>query len=234
MKPLIGVSARFATGVREQPHLQTSVRRNYLDCVARAGGSPVILPPQAEPTTLVDVLDGWLIPGGNDLDSSLFAEPLHPMATLESPERIAFERGLFEAVHPEMPIFGICMGCQFLNVMLGGSLVQHLPDVTDVVHTGGELQTYRVAPGSLLSRILPSENPTGRSYHHQACARLGEGLVASAWHQDGTIEGLEATNGRPLFAVQWHPERTKDSEDTLELFAAFVRMCYEYAVRRRG
>lgn len=231
--PLIGVTARYGTGQGDaHPDGKVILNRNYLDCLVEAGADVVVLAPSTRAIAMAPILDGWLIPGGDDLDAALWGEPNHPAAGREHPDRVQLEFDLYRAAPEAMPVLGICYGCQFLNVARGGSLQQHLPDVTETVHTGGPLQSYAVADGKL-RQAVGTEQPSGKSYHHQAVARLGQNLAVVARHEDGTVEGIEDTGSRWLVGVQWHPERTPDDPATRSLFRTFVEQCASYRRSRR-
>jgi putative glutamine amidotransferase len=193
--------------------------------VAAAGGIPVILPPLPEVVAgALPRLDGLLLAGGADVDPArYFAEPGELTGPLR-PERDAAEVELLAgAVDAGLPVLGVCRGMQLLNVVRGGSLLQHLPDA--VGHSGHAehpgvyaLHPVKVADGTLLASILGAAELEVPSYHHQGIDRLGEQLVATAWAQDGAVEGLEDPGLPFCVAVQWHPEAGTDPA----LFRALV------------
>lgn len=212
---------------------QYSLRYNYCKQVVEAGGIPVIIPTNADVSALAGLIDGWLIPGGRDMDAKYFGEENHPTVEVQDPSRWAAESALYEAIPSDLPIFGICYGAQFLNVKHGGSLEQHVPDrVGNRLHEGGNSQTYAVEAGSKLAGIIESSTADGLSYHHQAVGRLGSGLTISARHEDGTVEAIENQTPRFLIGVQWHPERTPDNPATKKLFAAFIQAAREFRSNR--
>jgi putative glutamine amidotransferase len=191
--------------------------------VARAGGVPVVIPPTADPVEVLKFIDGWLISGGSDIDARRWGEENHPESRLQDLSRFELESALFRLADLELPVLGICYGCQLLNVVRGGALHQHLPEVLGREgHTGGVLERYDVDPKSLLSDVVEAGQIDGKSYHHQAVSRLGTGLKAVAKHADGTIEAIEATDRPWMIGVQWHPERTPEDEATRRLFEGFV------------
>ena len=228
MKPVIGITTELkAFDPPKGDQLQFFA--NYAECIDRAGGIPIVLPPTGDPAEIWLLLDGWLIPGGEDIDACHFGETNHEKARLGHPRRLLFESKLFQAMPPELPVFGICYGMQFLNVMRKGSLEQHIPDrLHHNEHAGGPLQNYRLTGISRLASILGRDSANGRSYHHQAVENLGCGLIQSATHEDGTIEALEDPEHPFFVGVQWHPERSPESETSTKLFAAFVEACREY------
>jgi putative glutamine amidotransferase len=230
--PLIGISAyceRARWGVWD---VQAMVLpRRYADRVAAAGGIPVLLPPVPGIEDALGRLDGLLLSGGGDIDPARYDASPAPETTSVREERDTAEFALLNAAEQRhLPILGICRGMQVINVARGGTLHQHLPDV--VGHDGHApvagafgAHTVRVAPGSSLAQIL-GRDEAGLSidtptHHHQGVDKLGGGLTATAWAEDGTVEAFEleaGADGSFLVAVQWHPEAGDDPS----LFRAFV------------
>ncbi len=222
-KPLIGISLATAQDVKTNtPFRKFVINRDYVERVTNAGGVPILVPPGADSQTIAPLLDGWIIPGGDDLDPALWGADLHEEADLEFAERTRTETDLYRAVNPSMPILGICYGCQLINVLHGGTLHQHIPDqIGHDQHRGDTMQSYDVEPKSRLGGIV-GQTATGKSSHHQAVDGLGNGLRVVAKHEDGTIEAIESTDqDRWVIAVQWHPERS-DTAASDKLFTAFM------------
>ena len=205
----------------------------YAEQVAAAGGVPVLLPPLPGVTAAVDRLDALILSGGGDLDPAGYGAAAHPETTRVQPGRDRAELDLLAtALAAGVPVLGICRGLQIINIARGGTLEQHLPDrggpgACQHSAAPGTFGTHpvRVAPGSRLARLLELA-PDGDQWldvptaHHQAIGRLGDGLVASAWAADGTIEAVEsAGRDEPLIAVQWHPEQGTDPR----LFRALIK-----------
>lgn len=235
MKPIIAITTECKFDP-ETPRTRGEIKINwnYPEVIADAGGVPIVVPPTADMSVIAEIADGWLITGGADIDSQRWNEPLHPSAEVQDPHRFESERALYEKLPADRPILGICYGAQFLNVISGGTLQQHLPDVTEVIHTGGPLQTYRIEGDSCLASLVRRDQAEGQSWHHQAINEVAPGLRPVAWSGDGTIEAIESTTERWMVGVQWHPERTPDAPDTKHLIAAFVALSAENKRNRNG
>lgn len=184
----------------------------------------MILPPAADMAALAALLDGWMIPGGMDIDPAEYGQEPRPECALADPARFAAESFLYRALPPTIPVLGICYGMQLLNVLRGGTLIQHIAEDAEFgPHTGGVLQAVRLEGESRLATEVRAPEIEGESWHHQAINRLGQGLKVTALAPDGIVEAIEDP-AHPFFVgVQWHPERTPDSDATKRLMAAFVR-----------
>ncbi|HEX6359890.1 gamma-glutamyl-gamma-aminobutyrate hydrolase family protein [Actinophytocola sp.] len=199
--------------------------RGYLDGVAAAGGVPVLFPPVGEVTAgLLSRVDGLLVAGGADIDPVHYGADRAPETGSARPDRDLAEHTLIEAALANgVPLLAVCRGMQLLNVVLGGTLHQHLPYVfgnTDHLPKLGSFGRVpvKIAPGSRLSTILGSEVDS-YCHHHQSVDQLGVGLVPVAWAGDGVIEAVELTDPEFVVGVQWHPE--EDGVDR-RLFEALV------------
>jgi len=234
-RPLIGLTTyleQSQTGVWDVP--AAFLPEVYFDAVTRAGGIAVLLPPQpvdaGVATRILLALDGLIVTGGKDVDPARYGASRHPETDDPRLDRDAWEDALLTAaIELKLPFLGICRGAQMLNVALGGSLVQHLPDVVG---------SHRYSPGngqfadnavvvehdSRLSGLVGG-GLLGKSYHHQAIAALGNGLAVTARSDDGTVQAVELA-GHPFgLAVQWHPEQDPDD---LRLFAGLVDAATRY------
>ncbi|MDQ4098409.1 MAG: gamma-glutamyl-gamma-aminobutyrate hydrolase family protein, partial [Actinomycetota bacterium] len=211
MKPRIGVTS--SPSLHEDRFLE-ALDRAFVNAVIRAGGLPFVLPvlDPEEASSVLACLDGILFSGGGDVDPARYTDTASPAAQGIEPERDAYEIALAHAaLDLGLPVFGICRGCQVLNVALGGTLVQHLPDVTEQQHCAKEqwaetVHTVRLLPHSRLRNVVGHDIVGVNSLHHQAVSDVGTGLRAVAWAEDGTIEAVEGMGGERLLAVQWHPE----------------------------
>jgi putative glutamine amidotransferase len=210
-----------------------SVRPEYVRAVEKAGGVPLLLAPSpaGEIASRLDAVDGLMLTGGDDVDPSLYGEAPHP-TTRCTRERDDFELALVrEALDRDLPLLAICRGQQVLNVALGGTLVQDIPD--QVPEAGAHklkgvarweiAHEVEVAPGTRLRAIVGTDVLAVNSFHHQSVRDVGRGLVVSARSRDGIIEGVELADRRFVVGVQWHPEAMWNQEpDHQELFRAFV------------
>ena len=234
MKPIIGITlecTRDASDARTGGNMR--LNWNYAQAVTDAGGVPILIPPTADASAVAELIHGWLIPGGADIDASRFGEENHPEVELQDPARYEIEERLYRALNPATPVLGICYGCQFLNVVRGGSLVQHLPDVEgSIEHREGVPQTYKLDPDSQTCGIFGCADVEGLSYHHQGVGRVGEGLKVVGHCEDGTVEAVEATDRPWMIGVQWHPERTLGDEKMRRLFKEFIAAAARYAESR--
>jgi putative glutamine amidotransferase len=175
----------------------------------------------------VERIDGLLLTGGGDIDPGRYGAGPHPATSRVSGPRDAAELELLgAAVAAGKPVLGVCRGMQLLNVARGGTLCQHLPNGAGHTPAPGTFGAHpvRVAAGTLLAKILGTNGSGGDvpTAHHQAIERLGDGLVATAWAEDGVIEAVEPSSaGDPfLLAVQWHPEAGTDPRLIEALVAA--------------
>ncbi|THG31846.1 gamma-glutamyl-gamma-aminobutyrate hydrolase family protein [Naasia lichenicola] len=218
--PLIGVTTyleQVQQGVWERR--SAFVPEVYLIAVTEAGGVPVLLPPQppsdAAVARVLDALDGLVIAGGVDVDPALYGHERDPRTQDPRHDRDAWEQALLTgAIDRDLPFLAICRGAQLLNVTLGGTLHQHLPDIVETEKYAPEPGRYGlvdvdVDPDSFLDRLLGSvgDRLTVPSYHHQAVDRVADGLTVSARSDDGVVEALELHGARFGLGLQWHPEQ---------------------------
>jgi putative glutamine amidotransferase len=240
--PLIGVSTSEVRRIEdhdtvaqgEPPRTELALGERYLDAVRRGGGMPVILTPlpTSQVDALLDRLDGLCLSGGPDIHPSAYGAEPHPALGPTEPELDRFEIQLARrACARGIPVLGICRGAQVLNVALGGSLHQHLPDHGDEIdhrqtlNGGKTTHTVALDPDSRLATLLDRTELDVNSFHHQGTDRLGRRLRIVGRAPDGSVEALEraSADGGFLFGVQWHAEWLVDRPEQLLLFEALVR-----------
>jgi putative glutamine amidotransferase len=222
--PAVGICAAIER-VRRGPwdEVVTMTQRAYSAAVQRAGGMALLVPPDeaavGAPDPFLDRIDALLLAGGADVDPSSYGAAPHPQTTATWPERDRFEIALARrALERSMPVLGICRGMEILNVALGGTLVQHLPDVVgndDHRRTPGAFGDHevRLEPGSLAARAAGGDRVTVKSHHHQGVDELGEGLTPTGWSvPDDLVEAIEVEERTGfVLGVLWHPEEDGQS-----------------------
>jgi gamma-glutamyl-gamma-aminobutyrate hydrolase PuuD len=231
-RPVIGITAYAEPAVRwgvwEVP--AAVVPLAYVRQVEAAGGRPVLVPPSLDGIEeTIDVVDGLLFSGGSDIDPDEYGQEAHPETNGIRPERDRAELALLTAaLDRDLPLLAVCRGSQVLNVARGGDLVQHLPEVVGDEkhkHTPGTFADHEVdvKEGTRLRALLGERAPV-KSHHHQGFGRVGEGLVETAWAEDGTLEAVEDPDKRFAVGVLWHPEEGEDAA----LFDALVAEARAY------
>jgi putative glutamine amidotransferase len=208
-----------------------AVRENYCGAIAEAGGLPVPLPHEPDiAESYLDTIDALVITGGAfDVDPSLFGDANRHETVITKDRRTDFEIAVTSgAIDRDMPVLGICGGQQLLNVVLGGTLIQHIPDeITGALaheqpnprdEPGHDV---KITPGTLLHKITGTESMSVNSAHHQAVRTIGKDMVIDAVAPDGVIEGIELPGKRFCLGVQWHPEFSIDPGDS-KILHAFI------------
>ncbi|HEY8750001.1 MAG TPA: gamma-glutamyl-gamma-aminobutyrate hydrolase family protein [Tepidisphaeraceae bacterium] len=210
----------------------------YATSVEKAGGLPFLLPYRTDISLIsqyIDTLDGILLSGGNDLDPSLYGEPYHPKAVPIDPARQGFETALLaEVERRRMPVLGICLGSQLMNVFRGGSLTQFIPGenrTPQIEHRKTDdimpRHAVRVNSDSLVAKAVGKTDINANSSHKQAVKNVGRGLRIIGTAPDGIIEGIEDPSFPLFLGVQWHPERLHNEPDHLALFRLLVERAAE-------
>jgi putative glutamine amidotransferase len=227
MAPLIGISCEVDSVTRywgSAPHIL--IDQSYVDAVRSVGAVPVLLPVVAtdEVPALLARLDGLVLTGGNDLGPGLYGEERLDVGIGGDvvPARDAFDLAIVhEVLRTALPTLAICRGLQAVNVALGGSLIQHLPDhpqsdqdIGGVTHDITVDRSSRFAGRFEIAKV--------NSYHHQSVGRLGEGVRVVATAPDDVVEAIEVVGAERLVAVQWHPEVLMDHADHRSLFEWLV------------
>lgn len=215
-RPVIGITLDHEQPGGYSKFPWYALRENYCTAVSDAGGLPLPLPHDPD---LVDaylgLIDGLVLTGGNfDVDPALFgAAHTHATVTTKA-QRTGFEMAITRgALDRGLAVLGICGGEQLLNVVLGGTLIQHIPDAIErpLAHEQPNPRdeaghTAAVVEGTLLHRIVGTTSLDVNSAHHQAVACVPDGVIVNAIAPDGVIEGIEAPAHGFCLGVQWHPE----------------------------
>jgi putative glutamine amidotransferase len=235
-KPLIGITLDSRENGEFSSCPWYAIRKAYCNAIMTAGGVPVPLTHDLEfIETYLSLVSGLLITGGrHDINPILYgADSIHPTVTLNS-TRTTFEFALTKAaLERNIPVLGICGGLQVINVVLGGTLFQNIPD--DIPNALLHMQegprhytshSIKVLNGTLLRSILNTEEMAVNSFHHQAVKTPGEGVIVNAVAPDGVVEGIEAPAYRFCLGVQWHPEHEASPLDK-EIFTHFLKAMRE-------
>jgi putative glutamine amidotransferase len=244
VKPLIGITGRqLALGMvaNTSPRFREQRIGTYFtafaECVAAAGGIPVAVPFAADAADVVDRLDGVIVSGGQDVHPSRWGgiSTVDPSVDprwdhdVHDAERDAYEAALISAaVDAGTPLLGVCRGHQLLNIVLGGTLIEHLED-GPIVHStqhaaptdGDPAHIVEFAAGSWTYDVYGPSRVVN-SWHHQAVDQLGRGLRVTGRAPDGVVESI-ALHDRPVVGVQWHPEWSATQPDPV--FSWLVTLC---------
>ena len=233
MKPLIGINLDISAG----PPTEAKVQSNYPLAVLKSGGIPILLYPMGdeEMKQVVARLDGLLFIGGLDYCPSRYGEEAHSSVEVIDPirEDWDFRLATHALTRVDLPILGICGGCQLLNISQGGSLLQDILTEhpgTQVQHSspdgwkkGFHQHVVELVEGSKLAKLYPAKKVAVPTSHHQAVRKPGRGFEICAFAEDGVPEAVELTDRPFVIGVQWHPER--DFETNRQLFEEFVKQC---------
>lgn len=232
-KPLIGIvldSAENSEKLKYSSFPWYALRKNYFEAVSKAGGLPIGVAYTEDAEEISELIDGLLIPGGDsDVHPKFYGKELETDKSSFNEERTNFELALLKKIlERDKPFFGICAGMQLFNVLLGGTLIQHIPDYikSDIAHEQPPPKhipshSIEIKEGTLLFSIAGGQTSRVNSTHHQAVEKPGEGLIISAKAPDGIIEAVESDSHRFALGVEWHPEYLV-SELDFNLFKKFV------------
>lgn len=228
-KPVIGISAVTAFN-----DMMFSQRVTYPQAIWAAGGDAILLPcaPNTENCErIVSMIDGLLVPGGFDIEPTIYGEEKLPECGTTFPSEDAYDMALIkEAVKQGKPVMCICRGCQIANVLYGGTLYQDLPTQygKTVEHSKGDIpgiintHPVKLEADSYLAKVLGATNIITNTAHHQAVKDLGKGFKIVGRAEDGTIEAIEQEDGS-IIAMQWHPEMLQNVEMYRNLFIDFIK-----------
>ncbi len=236
--PIIGFTLDFEEGNASGYSIRDyyAIRDNYCRCVAQFGAAPIGLPHEPEQVEdYLAMIDGLVITGGNfDVPPEMYGQQTVSDTVSLKERRTRFEWAITKGcLERNIPILGICGGEQLLNVVLGGTLIQHIPDSieTDIAHEQPNDRrepghTVEVVQGTLLHEIVGADVIEVNSAHHQAVDQVPEGVIINGRAPDGVIEGIELPRDQHPFClgVQWHPEYTVSPADE-NINQAFVAAC---------
>lgn len=206
---------------------------DYVESIRRAGGDPLVLSLDADPS--LDGIDGVLFTGGGDVDPAHYRETRHAKTHEADPERDAFELALAKlALQRNTPMLAVCRGVQVVNVAAGGTLIQDIPsEVNRALDHQVDAPSFAIAhevwvtPGSRLASMMEEQLDGDvlhvNSRHHQAVARPAEGFDITATAPDGVVEAIERTGAPFCVGVQWHPENFWRTGEFRSLFEEFVK-----------
>jgi len=235
IKPLIGLTTTRMPNPSGRPAF--GLNQPYVDAITNAGGIPILLSldlSNDDVDMLLPRLDGVLLTGGYDIDPRQYGNQPHPMVEGIDADRDRVEVHMtHRMIQMQKPFFGICRGCQVINVAMGGSLYEHLPEqlAGEISHDRHDkprnylAHTVNVEPDSQLMKIMTNHQNQVNSLHHQGVRRLAQELWGTALAPDGLVEAFELP-GHPFgLAVQWHPEELKEHAGMRKLFRVFVQSC---------
>lgn len=234
MKPVIGITCQNENLINRSIN---RINTTYVNAILEAGGVPIIIPIQRNIKVIsnyVNIIDGLLLSGGEDISSLYFGE--EPIREVEEicHDRDMTELELFRiAYEMKIPIMGICRGHQLINVALGGKNYQDI--YKQIPSIGGHTCDYNlqegyhsieISPDSVMNEIFHKERITVNSLHHQAIKEPGDNLKVTARAMDGVIEAVESTNDNFILGVQFHPEAMAGKHKEFKnLFSYFINKC---------
>lgn len=229
MRPLIGI-----TPSQQKDFTAYFMPRTYSESISRAGGLPIILPYVFQMVDdYLERIDGLLLSGGVDTDPLIWKEEPVPGMGRIDPDRDRFEISLIKkALERELPILGICRGCQILNVAVGGTLIQDLEKQQEKVFKHYQdaprwypTHTVIIEEGTKLYQLFGRKEIRVNSVHHQAIKDVGPGFTVSARAKDGVVEAIEKEGKGFVLGVQWHPEAMWEKDSRfLEVFKRLIEV----------
>jgi putative glutamine amidotransferase len=235
--PKIGITLDYEEAPTYSKKPWYALRENYCSAVGSLGALPLPLPHEVDKVEeYLELIDGLLITGGAfDVAPELYGQNEKHDTVVTKDKRTKFEFAITRgAIERNIPVLGICGGEQLLNVVLGGTLIQHIPDSIEnaLEHEQKNPRDepghgIKITEGSLLSRIVGKDTMNINSAHHQAVLKPAPGAKVNATAPDGVIEGIELPTHPFCIGVQWHPEYHVDAGDK-KIFEAFIEACRLY------
>ena len=231
-KSLIGINTDYRAANKNRPAYSV-VCAGYFNSIIQAGAIPVIVPPltnEEDISSVLDTLNGFVLIGGPDLDPNRDGFMRHPSVRVMESRREDCDRMLMHQIADRrMPVFGIGVGMQLINVSQGGNLFFHLPedvprslphkDQLDVNHRHG----LEVVPGTLVERVYGDGEVRVNSMHHMAIDELAPGFAVTARAPDGIVEAIESQiEDWHVIGTQFHPESTSASALDQRIFEEFI------------
>lgn len=229
--PRIGFTLDFETTATYSKKPWYAIRENYLTSVSERGALPLPLPHEVSMVEqYLELINGLVVTGGAfDIPPSMYGDTTQHETVVTKDKRTQFEWALTKgAIDRKIPILGICGGQQLLNVVLGGTLYQHIPDsIQNALEHEQKTprdevgHVVKILPGTLLHQVVGRDEIGVNTAHHQAAAKVGHGVVVNATAPDGVIEGIEYPAHPFCLGVQWHPEYHVTGADS-QIFDAFI------------
>lgn len=234
MKPIIGIILDHEPPGGYSKFPWYALRESYFSCFNQTGAVCIGIPhDDTKIPEYLSLIDGLIITGGFfDIPPHLYGESATCDSMKHKDQRTIFEMTLArQALDRDMPVLGICGGHQLLNVLFGGTLIQHIPDAIENA-LNHEQPTPRdqpyhkitIHPQTRLHSIVGVSEMMVNSAHHQAIKIVGKGLVVNAVADDGVIEGVESLDHKYCVGLQWHPELLTSPKDPL-IFQHFTQIC---------
>lgn len=239
-KPVIGITLDLANNNENYRYSSFPwyvLRQNYAESVIQASGIPLMIPYQEDADTILQLIDGLILPGGDeDINPKVYGHDITSHKTTPNEARDNFEFLIAKkAIALDMPILGICRGMQLLNIAFGGTLIQHIPDYLHLRPSESVINHEQPLPKHVVSHLIDIKPHTilaqlagdlsetmVNSTHHQAVWQVGEEMRVSATAPDGIIEAIEAINHKFIVGVEWHPEYLNNNGLDAKLFKALI------------
>lgn len=238
-KPIIGISGSIIidSSGNFPGYRRSYVNEDYINSVIKNGGIPYIIPMNREQEVIkeqIERVDGLILSGGHDVAPRYYNEEPYKDLGEILPERDEFDFKLVEfAKKRNLPILGICRGCQILNIYYGGSLFQdlNLKNGADIKHNQVKFPSMAshsvdLVDGTKLKKIFKEESLMVNSFHHQIIDKVSPSFQISAYSKDGVVEAIENPAYEYMIGVQWHPEMLHKVEEKMNLlFSELIKNC---------